>query len=74
MKNKDIIVENYDMEDDEYMKAEMSDTRRVKLTLKHLNKLRKLKDARRIHDEERKGFVKQMYGTPAETGGMDGEF
>ena len=37
MKSKDIITENYDMEDDEYMKAELSDTRRPRLTIRHLN-------------------------------------
>lgn len=70
MKTKDIITENYDMEDDEYMKAELSDTRRPRLTIRHLNKLRKLKDARTIQDQERSVFVKKMYGAaPAGDGG-----
>lgn len=73
MKKSDIINENYDMEDDEYMKAELSDTRRPRLTLRHLNKLRKLKDARSIQDQERSVFVKKMYGAPPADmgGGMD---
>lgn len=73
MKKNEIINENYDMEDDEYMKAELSDTRRPRLTIRHLNKLRKLKDARGIEDQERSSFVKKMYGSspPMEGGEED---
>ena len=76
MKNKEIINENYDMEDDEYMKAQLSDTRRPRLTLRHLNKLRKLKDARVIQDQERSEFVKKMYGAPpaGDGGGEEMQF
>ena len=65
MKQKDILCEHYDMEDDESMKAELSDTRRPKLTLKHLNKLRKMKDMRKQTDVERREFVQKMYGSQA---------
>lgn len=72
MKRKDIINENYDMEEDEFMKAEVADKRRPRLTIRHLNKLRKLKDARVIQDQERSVFVKKMYGA-APAGDMGGE-
>jgi hypothetical protein len=72
MKKNEIITENYDMEDDEYMKAELSDTRRPRLTIRHLNKLRKLKDARTMQDQERSGFVKKMYGAASTGDGGDG--
>ena len=65
MKTKDVISENYDMQDDEYMKANLSDTRRPRLTIRHLNKLRKLKDARMVQDQDRAVFVKQMYNIPS---------
>lgn len=72
---KEVLKENYDMEDDEYMKATMADSRRPRLTLRHLNKLRKLKDIRRLEAQERQEFVKVMYasgggGGEAEGGGF----
>lgn len=73
MKIKNIINENYDMEDDQYMIQQMSDSRRPRLTLRHLNKLRTIKDMRRIEKQARAEFVKIMYAAPAggdEGGGM----
>ena len=72
MKTREIINENYDMEDDEYMKAKMSDSRRPRLTIRHLNKLRKLKDIRRVENQERSEFVAKMYAAPAGDAGADG--
>jgi len=67
-----IITENYFPEDDEGNKTEMSDTRRPRLTLRHLNKLRKIQELKALEMEAHADFVKTMYGTPAE--GEEPEF
>lgn len=67
-----IITENYFPEDDKMNQAEMGDTRRPRLTLRHLNKLRKIQELKRLEMEAHAGFVKTMYGTPAE--GAEPEF
>lgn len=61
-----IINENYWPEDDKMNQAEMTDTRRPKLTLRHINKLRKIQELKRLEMEAHADFVKTMYGTPAE--------
>lgn len=69
MKIKNIINENYDMEEDEYTRSRLADSRRPRLTLRHINKLRKLKDVRRLETAERAEFVKRMYATNTESEG-----
>lgn len=66
---KRLITENYFPEDDEANKISMDDTRRPRLTLRHLNKLRKIQELKRLETEAHADFVKTMYGTPAEEGG-----
>lgn len=68
MKAKDLLVEFYDPADDEQAKIEMSDTRRPRLTLRHLHKLRKMRDLQAADKAEHAQFVQQMYGTPADDG------
>lgn len=67
-----IINEHYEPEDDKMNQASMSDTRRPRLTLRHLNKLRKIQELKRLEGEAHDEFVKTMYGTPAE--GAEPEF
>jgi len=67
-----IITENYFPEDDKMNQAEMGDTRRPRLTLRHLNKLRKIQELKRLEMEAHADFVKTMYGTPEE--GAEPEF
>ena len=67
-----IITENYFPEDDEANKTEMSDTRRPRLTLRHLNKLRKIQELKSLEMEAHDDFVRTMYGTPEE--GAEPEF
>ena len=43
-----------------------SDTRKVKLTLKQINMLRKQSEAHEFEKESELGFISQMYGTPVE--------
>ena len=63
-----IINENYFPEDDKANQITMDDTRRPRLTLRHLNKLRKIQELKRLEQEAHAGFVKTMYGTPVEGG------
>lgn len=66
---KDILNEYYDPELDDHSKAELTDTRRPRLTLRHLNKLRKVRELRRMEKSTHKTFVQKMYGSSGEEGG-----
>lgn len=63
-----ILKEYYEPELDDYGKAELNDTRRPRLTLRHLNKLRKVRELRRMEQANHKEFVKAMYGSSGEEG------
>jgi hypothetical protein len=53
-------------EDDNYNKWDVDDTRRPKLTLKHLHKLRNMKElAKKEHAERVKDF-KNIYGSASD--------
>lgn len=69
---KQILNEYYEPELDEFSKAELDDTRRPRLTLRHLNKLRKVRELRRLEKTAHEDFVRQMYGSSGEEdeGGM----
>lgn len=67
-----MLLENYWPEEDEFNKAHLDDTRRPRLTLRHLNKLRKIQELKKLEMMAHKDFVKTMYGTPPE--GEEPEF
>jgi len=71
---KSILNEYYDPELDDFSKAELTDTRRPRLTLRHLNKLRKVRELRRLEQAAHQDFVRQMYGASEEEEGGDLEF
>jgi len=50
--------------DDEDM-LHMGDSRKPRLTLKHLNKLRKMRELRRFEKLQQSDFNELMYGIPA---------
>jgi hypothetical protein len=66
------LNEFYNPEKDQYQKREPEDTRKSKLTLEELNKLRKIRDIRKAEDIEHRKFVRTMYAQPAQsdTGGL----
>jgi len=73
MKAKDLLVEFYDPADDELGQAKMDDTRRPRLTMLHLQKLRKSRDAEKYETAQHLNFLPDMYGQPpAEAGGAGG--
>ena len=67
---KKILLENYFPEDDRSANRELMDTRRPRLTLRHLNKLRKIKELKKLEMSAHKQFVQDMYG-PQEGGEED---
>lgn len=67
MKARDLLFEFYEPADDEQMKAELSDTRRPRLTLRHIQKLRKMRDVRAQDRKEYLQTVQDVYGAPPES-------
>lgn len=53
-----------DPANNEFAQAEKMDTRRPRLTLQHLNKLRKMREIRKLEIEERKDLYKKIYQRP----------
>lgn len=56
----------YDPEDDKINKLNITDTRKNKLTLKKLNKLKKMRIAKNIENNNKKQILGIMYATPVE--------
>jgi len=65
MSDKSILNEYYNPEEDLLDMARASSTRRPRLTLRHLNKLRKVKELRDMELAAHRTFVKDMYGASA---------
>jgi hypothetical protein len=60
------LREYYEASDDQLSIAKIDDTRRARLTLKHLNKLRKKREMERLEHEVRVKDFSDMYGRTAE--------
>lgn len=69
MKAKEMLVEFYDPADDELGQAKMDDTRRPRLTMLHLQKLRKARDFEKYETAQHLNFLPDMYGMPPEEAG-----
>lgn len=69
MKAKDLLCEYYNPADDTLGQAKMDDTRRPRLTMVHLQKLRKARDAERYEQEQHLTFLPDMYGVSAQPEG-----
>jgi len=63
------LDEFYNPENDDYAKRSVDDTRKAKLTLEQLNKLRKYRDIKKAEESEHETFVRTMYAQPAGDGG-----
>ena len=64
MKASEIIIEYYEPANDEHQRIQKKDTRRPRLTLRHINKLRKVRELKKLEDGERKKFIPVMYANP----------
>ena len=62
-------MEFYDPADDKLGIAHMDDTRRPRLTMLHLQKLRKSRDVEKYETAQHINFLPDMYG---QTGGEEG--
>ena len=69
MRAKQLLVEFYDPADDQLAQADYDNTRRPRLTMRHLHKMRIAKDTARVDKEEHLRFLPTMYGTPVEDSG-----
>ena len=63
------IKENYSPEEDKSNQVELDDTRKVRLTLKHLSKLRKIREYRKYQEGLKSTQLKKQYGA---SGGDEG--
>ena len=60
------LREYYEAEDDKVNTIKIDDTRRAKITLKHLNKLRKKRELEKLENQERLNNLGTIYGKSAE--------
>lgn len=67
-----IIKEYYEAQDDEFTKHYPDDTRKVHLTLRHLNLLRKRRELQNLENQARIERFKVIYGSSGEedSGGL----
>tara|TARA_B100001115_G_scaffold142499_1_gene110234 strand:- start:140 stop:349 length:210 start_codon:yes stop_codon:yes gene_type:complete len=66
MRSKDILNEYYDAENDDYNNREIDDTRKSRLTLKHINRLRKQREVHNIEHATRTERIKKIYAKPVQ--------
>ena len=67
MRSTEILKEYYDAEDDNYSNREIDDVRKQRLTLKHLNRLRKQREVHNIEHATRVEKIKKIYAKPAQS-------
>lgn len=60
------LREYYEASDDNLNIAKLDHTRRAKLTLSHLNKLRKKRSLEKVENEQRKQDLSAIYGKAPE--------
>ena len=60
------LREYYEADDDKFNTAQLDDTRKARLTLTHLNKLRKKRELESMEKQERIKDLGSMYGKPQE--------
>lgn len=68
---RELLVEYYDPSADQMGKAHLDDTRRPRLTMLHLQKLRKSRDVEKYETAQHVNFLPDMYGqAPEQSGGL----
>lgn len=55
---------------DDSSQLKFSDTRKTRLTLKQINRLRKMNDMRALENQKELEFVRQMYAPPQQAAGF----
>jgi len=70
MRAKELLCEFYDPADDQLGQAKLDDTRRPRLTMLHIQKLRKSRDVEKYEKAQHLEFLPDMYGAaPDDSGG-----
>lgn len=72
MRESELLLEFYDPADDKLAKAELSDTRRPRITLRHLNKIRRMRDVEREDKKAHLLVIKKVYNAGKESGDSGG--
>lgn len=57
-------IKQLEFENNKFQQEEKMHTRRPRLTLQHLNKLRKMREIRKLEIEERRELYKKIYQRP----------
>ena len=65
MRSTEILNEYYEAENDDYNNRKIDDVRKSRLTLKHLNRLRKQREVHNLEVANRLDRVKKIYARPA---------
>jgi hypothetical protein len=66
MRAQDLDAGYYDPADDKYNQIRLDDTRQPRVTLKHLNRLKKMRAARQLENLVRRDTLEIMYSQPDE--------
>ena len=64
MKSHEFLREYYDEKDDDYMVVNIDHRRRPRITLRHLQKLRKTRSIEDLEQKQRIDDVAYIYGRP----------
>ena len=64
MRSNDILNEYYDAEENKFANREIDDVRKQRLTLKHINRLRKQREVHNIEHATRIEKIKNIYAKP----------
>jgi hypothetical protein len=68
----DDVANRYEPKKDQLGQRTLSDTRKLKLTLMHINKLKKIRATSRLEQLQRQELISMMYSPPAEEEGSGG--
>jgi len=64
MRSTEILNEYYDAENDDISNRKIDDVRKSRLTLKHINRLRKQREVHNVEHATRVERVKKIYARP----------
>lgn len=66
MRAKHLLCEFYEPAEDEQIQHNYEDTRRPRLTMRHLHKIRMSRDTEAVDKQDYLDFIPQMYGSNSE--------
>lgn len=65
------LTESVDPTEDQLSQRQLADTRRPRITFRHVNRLRKISELKRLEQAAHRQFVRTMYGKPADDAAGD---